>query len=136
MSKRVLIIAVVLAVGMFGVFYIGGTGPEPTGLQMVEVMPIVLDEETRKGERIFDENCAACHGDNAAGREGIAPPLIHKIYKPSHHADIAFKLAAQVGVRSHHWSFGDMPPVPGVNEDDMVSVIAYLRKLQVANGIE
>lgn len=114
MSKRVLIIAVVLAVCMFGVIYFGGTGPEPTGLQMVEVMPIVLDEETRKGERIFDENCAGCHGVNASGRDGIAPPLIHKIYKPSHHADIAFKLAAQVGVRAHHWPFGDMPPVSDV----------------------
>lgn len=103
---------------------------------MVEVVPIVVSEEIMAGKQTFDENCAVCHGDNAAGREGIAPPLIHKIYKPSHHADIAFKLAAQVGVRSHHWSFGDMPPVPSVNEDDMVSVIAYLRKLQVANGIE
>lgn len=136
MANRTTITVVLLAFGALGVIFLDRAKPEPTGKTMVEVVPIVVSEEIMAGKQTFDENCAACHGDNAAGREGIAPPLIHKIYKPSHHADIAFKLAAQVGVRSHHWSFGDMPPVPGVNEDDMVSVIAYLRKLQVANGIE
>lgn len=136
MANRTTIILVLLAFGAFGVVFLDRTKPEPTVETMVEVVPIVVSEEIMAGKQTFDENCAVCHGDNAAGREGIAPPLIHKIYKPSHHADIAFKLAAQVGVRSHHWSFGDMPPVPSVNEDDMVSVIAYLRKLQVANGIE
>ncbi|MEP2980673.1 MAG: cytochrome c [Lentilitoribacter sp.] len=87
------------------------------------------------GESRFVENCAACHGENAAGREGVAPPLIHKIYEPSHHADISFQLAAKNGVRAHHWPYGDMPPVPSVSETDVENIIAYIRTLQRANGI-
>ena len=61
----------------------------PTGLQ---------------GERLFNSNCAACHGANAAGQDGIAPPLIHKLYEPSHHNNDSFYRAAAKGVIAHHLS--------------------------------
>ena len=89
----------------------------------------------RVGERAFNENCAACHGENASGQEGVAPPLVHKIYEPSHHGDASFRLAAQNGVRAHHWPYGDMPPVPDITERDVNNIIAYVRALQRANGI-
>ena len=47
---------------------------------------------------------------NAAGQNGVAPPLVHKLYEPGHHSDMAFIMAAKNGVRSHHWRFGNMPP--------------------------
>ncbi len=87
------------------------------------------------GQRIFDVSCASCHGVNAVGVEGAGPPLIHKIYEPSHHADEAFQRAVSQGVRSHHWRFGDMPPVEGLTRGDVSSVIAYIREIQRANGI-
>ena len=67
---------------------------------------------------------------------GVAPPLIHKIYEPSHHADEAFQRAAANGVLAHHWSFGDMPAQPQVTRADMASIIAYVREVQRANGID
>lgn len=87
------------------------------------------------GERIFDSACAACHGDNGAGTNGVAPPLIHKIYEPSHHGDEAFQRAAALGVKAHHWPFGDMPPVQGLTRGDVTMVLTYIRELQRANGI-
>lgn len=87
------------------------------------------------GQRIFDVSCASCHGANAVGVEGAGPPLIHKIYEPSHHADEAFQRAVSQGVRSHHWQFGDMPPVEGLTRGDVAMVIAYIREIQRANGI-
>ena len=57
------------------------------------------------------------------------------IYEPSHHGDEAFQRAAAVGVRGHHWPFGDMPPVEGVTRGDVTMIIAYIRELQRANGI-
>ena len=48
---------------------------------------------------------------------------------------MAFLLAAKQGVRAHHWPFGDMPPVPGVSEQDVGRIVAYVRTLQKANGI-
>ena len=76
----------------------------------------------------------ACHGVNAAGSDK-GPPLVHKIYEPSHHGDAAFMSAVRVGVRPHHWNFGAMPPQPHVKDQDVERIVAYVRTLQRANGI-
>lgn len=108
----------------------------PEGGPIVQVqVPSELSPDAQIGQRGFDAFCADCHGENAAGRDGVAPPLVHKIYEPSHHGDAAFLLAAQNGVRSHHWSFGSMPPVEGVTRADVMYITAYVRELQRANGI-
>jgi mono/diheme cytochrome c family protein len=87
------------------------------------------------GERAFNAKCAVCHGASAAGREGKGPPLVHKIYEPNHHSDMAFVMAAKNGVRSHHWRFGNMPPVDGVTDADVKAITAYVRALQKENGV-
>ena len=88
-----------------------------------------------EGKLAFDENCASCHGKNASGSNGNGPPLIHKIYEPGHHGDMAFVLAAKTGTRAHHWKFGNMPPVEDITDEQVKNIIAYVRKLQRANGI-
>lgn len=102
---------------------------------VVVTLPASLSNEGEAGKALFEENCVACHGPNAAGLTGLGPPLVHKIYEPSHHGDPAFLLAASRGVRSHHWDFGDMPPVEGVTPEEVVAIVAYVRELQRANGI-
>ena len=87
------------------------------------------------GKMGFDAKCAACHGTNAAGVQGSGPPLVHKIYEPGHHGDMSFFLAVRRGTRSHHWRFGDMPPVEGLTESDVANIVAYVRALQRENGI-
>jgi len=95
----------------------------------------VLSHEARAGREAFDRLCAACHGADASG-SAAGPPLVHRIYGPGHHADVAFVLAAQRGVRAHHWRFGDMPSVPSARLDDIGLIVRYVRELQRANGIE
>ena len=87
------------------------------------------------GQEFFAARCAACHGANAAGSEN-GPPLIHPIYVPSHHGDYAFVSAARNGVRAHHWRFGDMKPVADVTDAQLGWIVAYVRAVQRANGIE
>ncbi len=99
-------------------------------------LPARLSETASLGKTAFDAVCAACHGENAAGKQGFGPPLVHKIYEPSHHGDAAFQVAAAQGVRAHHWRFGNMPPQDGVTAGDVKAIIAYVRELQRANGIE
>ena len=99
------------------------------------LLPETLSQNAQIGQLAFEVKCAACHGVNAAGRDGVAPPLVHIIYEPSHHGDEAFQRAAAMGVRGHHWPFGDMPPVEGITRGDVKMIIAYIRKLQRANGI-
>ncbi|WP_093033516.1 c-type cytochrome [Ruegeria marina] len=84
---------------------------------------------------LFEANCAACHGANAAGSDR-GPPLVHRIYEPSHHGKMAFDLAARQGVRAHDWRFGNMPPVEGLSDKDVPQITDYVRALQRANGIE
>ncbi|NSY37702.1 cytochrome c [Leisingera sp. ANG59] len=110
--------------------------PEP-GAPLAEVqLPPDLSEAAKIGKRAFDAVCADCHGDNAAGRNGMGPPLVHKIYEPSHHGDAAFLLAVRNGVRAHHWDFGSMPAQQGLTDGDVKGITQYVRELQKANGIE
>ena len=102
---------------------------------MVDVTLPNLTALTRQGRSAFITYCAGCHGDNAGGRDGIGPPLVHVLYQSGHHGDAAFLLAARNGVRQHHWQFGDMPPVEGTSEAEMAGIVAYVRALQRANGI-
>ncbi len=98
-------------------------------------LPASLSADAQVGKRGFDAKCAQCHGENAAGQNGVAPPLVHKIYEPNHHSDAAFLLAAKNGVRSHHWKFGNMPPVKGLTDADLKYIARYVRELQKENGI-
>jgi mono/diheme cytochrome c family protein len=142
--KSIIAIASVLVVGGLGYAMWPTTSQSPVaqtspGLEagvLVEVLvPETLSQNAQTGQLAYEAKCAACHGVNAAGQDGVAPPLIHIIYEPSHHGDEAFQRAAAVGVRGHHWPFGDMPPVEGINRADVTMIIAYIRELQRANGI-
>lgn len=110
------------------------TGRENTVLADV-LVPETLSQNAQIGKIGFDAKCAACHGANAAGQDGMAPPLIHIIYEPNHHGEGSFQRAVAAGVRGHHWPFGDMPKVEGVTPGDVTMIIAYIRELQRANGI-
>jgi cytochrome c len=109
--------------------------PLAAGAMVMVSFPAQLTEQEQMGNRAYDAVCAACHGTNAQGQEGVAPPLVHRIYEPNHHGDMAFVLAAQNGVRAHHWTFGDMPPVEGVTKADVLNIVTYVRALQRENGI-
>lgn len=113
-------------------------GGENTGFDvtMVDVIVPALGNEERGGEAAFNTFCIECHGRNAGGRDGFGPPLVHEIYEPGHHADISFLYAPKVGVKAHHWSYGNMPSIPGITDDETVLVLKYVRALQVANGIQ
>ena len=107
------------------------------GAPLVEItLPESLTAKQEMGKRAFDAVCADCHGENATGRLGMGPPLVHKIYEPSHHRDMAFLMAVQRGVRAHHWPFGDMPPQSGLTPSDVANIVDYVRALQRENGID
>ena len=106
------------------------------GAPIVKIkIPAQLSEIAMLGKQAFDIKCASCHAENAVGRHGIAPPLVHKIYEPNHHGDQSFQRAVAMGVRAHHWKFGNMPAIEGLTRGDVKAIIAYVRELQEANGI-
>lgn len=123
------------AAAVLVVFAFWRYGGDRSSIRAGDIVIPSFSAEARAGEVAFLKNCAACHGKNAAGTDN-GPPLVHDIYNPGHHADAAFYLAAQRGVPSHHWRFGNMPPLPDVTRSEIASIITYVRELQVANGIK
>jgi len=87
-----------------------------------------------RGEQLFDNNCAVCHGAQGTGTT-VGPPLVHVVYEPGHHSDEAFRRAVAEGSPQHHWDYGDMPAVPGLSDAEVEDIIAYVRELQREAGI-
>lgn len=115
----------------------GGATVTPAGPQttIIDVkIPERLSAVAQAGKKAFDQNCAACHGANGAGTKN-GPPFIHTTYNPGHHADEAFGRAVKNGVQQHHWRFGNMPPQPQVNRQQLYTIVAYVREMQEFNDI-
>lgn len=112
------------------------TGDQPRTVEEIEaaVRGATIPASLAGGESTFNANCAVCHGERALGTDR-GPPLVHIHYEPNHHADIAFHMAVERGVRAHHWSFGDMPPIEGVDSNRVDGIVAYVRFLQREGGI-
>ena len=108
---------------------------EGTPIVAVQI-PTELSEIAMIGKRGFDTKCSSCHGENAVGKNGVAPPLIHKIYEPSHHGDESFQRAVAMGVRAHHWKFGNMPAIDGLTRAYVKAITEYVRELQRYNNID
>ena len=148
MNNKIILVAGAAALGLATVFFLKSPAPGPApaaqaakapvaGAPIVQVvLPKQLSPQAQIGKIAFDNICAACHGKNAAGRQGMGPPFVHPIYRPGHHGDMAFQMAVKQGVRAHHWPFGNMPPQPGLTPADVQNIVAYVRELQRANGIE
>ena len=135
-DRTFLIVATVAVIGIAGATWWkkSGSGQSAVSRQEIAINVPELSQAAVKGHVVFDKNCSACHGQNAVGSDQ-GPPLVHKIYEPNHHGDRAFYLAVGNGVRAHHWPFGNMPRIENVSENDVASIIAYIRELQRANGI-
>ena len=106
-------------------------GPDPAVLAAVAARSPADHQEGKESYAIY---CVTCHGENGGGSES-GPPLIHRVYRPAHHADAAFLIAVKNGVRAHHWRFGNMLPVPGVTREQVTEIVGYVRWLQREAGI-
>ena len=133
MASLLLVIAALLALTACGETPTSQSAHEPAP-QAVASGPVEQSETARQGETLFNANCAQCHGAEATGTN-LGPTLIDRIYHPGHHGDAAFHLAVLRGVRQHHWTFGNMLPVPGLSETQVNQIICYVRHLQRTAGI-
>ena len=112
------------------VFLIPGT----TAQGAADVVIPAFSPLAAEGQTVFDATCAQCHGQNGLGSKK-GPPLLHTTYNPGHHGDGAFFRAVKKGVPQHHWSYGNMAPLPGVSDYQISAIVRFVRELQEANGI-
>ena len=71
-------------------------------------------DEVAAGAELYEANCAGCHGSDLRGTDR-GPSHLSEVYEPSHHGDGAFQVAILAGSPQHHWDFGAMPPVEGLD---------------------
>ena len=76
-----------------------------------------MSQEAQRGDKLFDRNCAHCHGEDARGDEG---PDLHNLTLSD--ARIAKKI--REGIKGEMPKFGSK-----LNEADIKDLIAYLRTL-------
>ena len=77
-----------------------------------------LDGEAGQGYRLFERNCAHCHGDDARGDEG---PDLHGLHK----SDSRLTTIIKGGIK------GEMPAfMKKFHDADVQALIAYLRTLK------
>jgi len=126
-SPRLLILAAVALAAALAVGVACGGGDE-------DATPARTFEGT-DGAALFQQACAACHGADLNGTDQ-GPPFLDAIYRAGHHSDAAFFLAAKTGARSHHWNFGNMPPVEGLSDEQIQAIVDFVRAEQRAAGIE
>lgn len=127
------VVAAVIAIVVFG-----GNAPPPidpmTGQSDFNIPP--QDSElVAEGEVLYQVSCAACHGSDLRGTD-LGPSQLSVVYQPGHHSDLNYLSAVFNGVQAHHWNFGDMAPISGLTEDDVVRIIAYIREAQRTEGFE
>lgn len=132
-KKTVFVAGVLGALATIGIVVITLVNRGSSGTSSVNVEVPELSASAQRGYRAFERNCTQCHGTHASGTDK-GPPLIHRIYEPSHHEDAAIRRAVRLGVQPHHWRFGSMPKVD-TSDRELNAIIAYIRELQRANGI-
>jgi mono/diheme cytochrome c family protein len=80
--------------------------------------PPAVGDETLPGYRLFDHNCAHCHGDDARGDEG---PDLHDLRK----SDARIEKIIKNGIKGEMPSFGRK-----FSDADVQALIAWLRTLK------
>jgi cbb3-type cytochrome c oxidase subunit III len=75
-------------------------------------------EEAKRGQNLFERNCAHCHGDDARGDEG---PDLHDLKK----SDTRITKLVTQGIKGEMPAFGSK-----LNDTDIKALIAYLRTLK------
>jgi mono/diheme cytochrome c family protein len=87
------------------------------------------------GAALYQSNCASCHGADLRGTDK-GPSHLSIVYEPNHHGDDSFRSAILNGAQQHHWNFGDMAAIPGLDDNEIDDIIAYIRSEQERQGFE
>lgn len=103
---------------------------DDTDLGVADGLPADAD-----GADVYEARCASCHGADLRGTDKGPSPL-SIVYEPGHHGDDSYRSAIRNGARQHHWGFGDMPAVTDITDEQIETVISYIRGNQQRLGFD
>lgn len=110
-------------------------GKEKISIKASPTIP-ELSASAQHGRVVLNERCADCHGIDGTGGSRKGPPILHSMYRREIFPDFQFKRSVLDGKREKNWRFGPMEPVKGLSDEDINGVIAFVREVQDATGIE
>lgn len=93
------------------------------------------DSSADRGEQVYANSCATCHGADLRGTQ-VGPPLLSELYRPEVHSDQALRASITSGVDEVNWNFGPMPAVGAVRGSDLDAVVAFVRERQRDEALE
>lgn len=111
------------------------TEPTPAPSQPTQVPDKPEGDPIADGKRAYGSSCAACHGDDAAGIEGIGKDIISGPFTKGLGDDelLTFiKVGRGPGDPDNTTGVG-MPPKggnPSLSDTDLKAIIAYLRSIE------
>jgi mono/diheme cytochrome c family protein len=85
-----------------------------------------------KTVKFFKETCGICHGENAEGTPGLAPPLKGSAWvKGASDGDLAATITkGREGAAKRHKDIPGPMPANSMSDGRLKDVIAYLREIQ------
>lgn len=97
--------------------------------------PLLPLAEASQGRDVFVQTCAACHGAEGLGKQGMGKSLVHSdfVADAKDAALVAFVTRGRAANDPANTSKVAMPPKggnPNLTEADLASVVTYLRGLQ------
>jgi nitrite reductase (NO-forming) len=117
--------------------------PEGGGIQSIDSAPVVLAAKNKKerilfGERVYEQNCAACHQGTGIGIPGAFPPLAGSDYllsDPERSISVLVNgLSTPITVNGQDYK-GVMPVVQ-LSDEKMANVLTYILNSWNNNGGE
>lgn len=94
-------------------------------------------EPYQKGQALFADHCNSCHvmGDVPALKRRAASLIGRRFYHPVT-PDGSFFDAVRDGAKDRfNFGMGDMPPIPGVSEDEVREIVKYVRWAQAEEDV-
>lgn len=97
------------------------------------VVPLNAEQQARfeKGKMIYAGLCAACHQPTGLGMEGLAPPLVDSEWVTGSSERpikiILHGMSGPIQVSGRTWTL-EMPPLPQFTDEDIASVLTYIRR--------
>lgn len=109
--------------------------PEGQALQPISMdqksapAPTNFEERMKTGEIVYKTNCAACHQANGQGLPDAFPPLAKSDYlmADKNRSIKIVKEGLQGAITVNGKSYNSVMPALGLSEDDIASVLTYVR---------
>ncbi len=105
---------------------------DPVTSPSESLVPLAADAD---GATIYQARCASCLGEDLRGTD-MGPSQLSIVYEPNHHGDESYRSAIRNGAAQHHWTFGNMPAIEDITDDQIERVITYIRTQQQELGFE